>query len=206
MTKRWLWHRWLSHLNFSTLNHLAKQGLVRGLPKLKFEKDHLCSACSLGKSKKHSHKPKAEDTNQEKLNLLHMDLCGPMGVESINGKKYILVIVDDYSRFMWVKFLRSKDETPEVTFDELTAMTSKQFSLGVAPQLLTPGTLSSGLMPNSPSSTPYVPPTKNDWDILPADPTGSPVLTSIKQDAPSASTSLNQEQEQSPVLSKGVEE
>ncbi|GJR92458.1 retrovirus-related pol polyprotein from transposon TNT 1-94 [Tanacetum coccineum] len=92
---------------------LAKQGLVRGLPKLKFEKDHLCSSCSLGKSKKSSHKPKVDDTNQEKLYLLHMDLCGPMRVESINGKKYILVIVDDYSKFMWVKFLRSKDEAPE---------------------------------------------------------------------------------------------
>ncbi|GKA25643.1 retrovirus-related pol polyprotein from transposon TNT 1-94 [Tanacetum coccineum] len=112
-TKSWLWHRRLSHLNFGTINQLAKQGLVRGLPKLKFEKDHLYSACSLGKSKKHSHKPKSEDTNQEKLYLLHMDLCGPMRVESINGKKYILVIVDEYSRFTWVKFLRSKDEAPK---------------------------------------------------------------------------------------------
>nr|GEW09435.1 putative ribonuclease H-like domain-containing protein [Tanacetum cinerariifolium] len=63
------------------------------------------------KSTKKTHKPKSEDTNQEKLYLLHMDLCGPMRVESVNGKKYILVIVDDYSRFTWVKFLRSKDET-----------------------------------------------------------------------------------------------
>ncbi|GJT55335.1 retrovirus-related pol polyprotein from transposon TNT 1-94 [Tanacetum coccineum] len=86
----------------------------QGLPKLKFKKDHLCSACSLGKSKKSCHKPKADSSNQEKLYLLHMDLCGPMCVESINDKKYILVIVDDYSRFMWVKFLRSKDEAPEV--------------------------------------------------------------------------------------------
>ncbi|GKA22905.1 retrovirus-related pol polyprotein from transposon TNT 1-94 [Tanacetum coccineum] len=85
-TKSWLWHRRLSHLNF---------------------------ACALGKSKKSSHQPKAEDTNQEKLYLLHMDLCGPMRVESINEKKYILVIVDDYSRFTWVKFLRSKDEAPD---------------------------------------------------------------------------------------------
>nr|GFC01886.1 integrase, catalytic region, zinc finger, CCHC-type, peptidase aspartic, catalytic [Tanacetum cinerariifolium] len=60
-----------------------------------------------------THKPKSEDTNQEKLYLLHMDLCGPMRIESVNGKKYILVIVDDYSRFTWVKFLRSKDETPD---------------------------------------------------------------------------------------------
>ncbi|GKF17291.1 retrovirus-related pol polyprotein from transposon TNT 1-94, partial [Tanacetum coccineum] len=112
-TKSWLWQQHLSHLNFGTINQLAKQGLVRGLPKLKFEKDHLYCACSLGKRKKHSHKPKSEDTNQEKLYLLHMDLCGPMRVESINGKKYILITFDDYSWFTWVKFLRSKDKAPE---------------------------------------------------------------------------------------------
>nr|GEX14782.1 Gag-Pol polyprotein [Tanacetum cinerariifolium] len=109
-TKSWLWHCRLSHLNFDAINHLARQGLVRGLPKLKFEKDHLCSVCAMGKSKKKSHEPKSEDTNQEKLYLLHMDLCWPMRVESVNGKKYILVIIDDYSRFTWVKCLRSKDE------------------------------------------------------------------------------------------------
>ncbi|GKC87036.1 retrovirus-related pol polyprotein from transposon TNT 1-94, partial [Tanacetum coccineum] len=111
-TKSWLWHRRLSHLNFGDINHLARHGLVRGLPKLKFEKDHLCSACALGKTSKKPHKPKSEDTNQEKLYLLHMDLCGPMRVANVNGKKYILVIVDDYSRFTWVKCLRSKDEAP----------------------------------------------------------------------------------------------
>ncbi|GJR97368.1 retrovirus-related pol polyprotein from transposon TNT 1-94 [Tanacetum coccineum] len=91
-TKSWLWHRRLSHLNFGAINHLARHGLVRGLPKLKFEKDHLCSACALGKSTKKPHKPKSEDTNQEKLYLLHMDLCGPMRVASVNRKKYILMI------------------------------------------------------------------------------------------------------------------
>nr|GEZ65814.1 retrovirus-related Pol polyprotein from transposon TNT 1-94 [Tanacetum cinerariifolium] len=109
-TKSWLWHRRLSYLNFGAINYLARQGLVCGLPKLKFEKDHLCSACAMGKSKKKSHKPKSEDTNQEKLSLLHMDLCGPMCVKSVNRKKYILVIVDDYSRLTWVKCLRSKNE------------------------------------------------------------------------------------------------
>nr|GEY04281.1 hypothetical protein [Tanacetum cinerariifolium] len=112
-TKSWLWHRRLSHLNFSAINHLARHGLVRGLPKLKFEKDHLCSACAMVKSKKKSHKPKYEDTNEEKIYLLHMDLCGPMRVESVNGKKYVFVIVDDYSQFTWVKCLRSKDEAPD---------------------------------------------------------------------------------------------
>nr|GEV13322.1 hypothetical protein [Tanacetum cinerariifolium] len=92
-TKSWLWHRRLSHLNFGAINHLARQGLVRGLPKLKFEKDHLCSARAMGKSMKKLHKPKSKDTNQEKLYLLHMDLYGPMRVESVNGKKYILVPV-----------------------------------------------------------------------------------------------------------------
>ncbi|GKB99277.1 retrovirus-related pol polyprotein from transposon TNT 1-94, partial [Tanacetum coccineum] len=112
-TKSWLWHQRLSHLNFDAINHLARHGLVRGLPKLKFEKDHLCSACAMGKSKKKPHKPKSKDTNQEKLYLLHIDLCGPMRVASVNGKKYIIVIVDDYSRFTWVKCLRSKDEAPD---------------------------------------------------------------------------------------------
>nr|GFA02755.1 retrovirus-related Pol polyprotein from transposon TNT 1-94 [Tanacetum cinerariifolium] len=64
-TKSWLWHRRLSHLNFGTINHLARNGLVQGLTKLKFEKDHLCSACAMGKSNKISHKRKSEDTNQE---------------------------------------------------------------------------------------------------------------------------------------------
>ncbi|GJR19698.1 retrovirus-related pol polyprotein from transposon TNT 1-94 [Tanacetum coccineum] len=70
-----------------TINKLAKDGLARGIPRLKFQKDHLCSACALGKSKKSSHQPKAKGTNQEKLYLLHMDLCGPMRVASINGKR-----------------------------------------------------------------------------------------------------------------------
>ncbi|GJZ96611.1 retrovirus-related pol polyprotein from transposon TNT 1-94 [Tanacetum coccineum] len=263
-TKSWLWHR--------------------RLPKLKFEKDHLCSACAMGKSKKKPHKPKSEDTNQEKLYLLHMDLCGPMRVASVNGKKYILVIVDDYSRFTWVKFLRSKDEaldfiikflkmiqlrlkvlvrrirtnkgtefvnqtlheyyekvvartmliyakaplflwaeavatacytqnrfiirlcqgkTPyellhdklpdlsffhvfgplyyptndsenlgklqpkaDINFDELTVMASEHSSLGPAHYEMTPATISSGLVPNPPPSTLFVPPSRTDWDML----------------------------------------
>ncbi|GJV33834.1 retrovirus-related pol polyprotein from transposon TNT 1-94 [Tanacetum coccineum] len=124
--KSWLWHQRLNHLNFSTINDLARNDLVRGLPRLKFKKDHLCSACQLGKSKKHTQKPKLKNTNLEVLNTLHMDLCGPMRVQTINGKKYILVIVDDYSRFTWVKFLRSKDETPAVVIKFL-----KQIQVGL---------------------------------------------------------------------------
>ncbi|GJZ22845.1 retrovirus-related pol polyprotein from transposon TNT 1-94 [Tanacetum coccineum] len=124
--KSWLWHRRLNHLNFGTLNDLARRDLVRGLPRLKFEKDHLCSACQLRKSKKATHKPKTINTIMEVLHTLHMDLCGPLRVQSINGKKYILVIVDDYSQFTWVKFLRSKDETPAFAINLL-----KQLQVGL---------------------------------------------------------------------------
>nr|GEU38511.1 reverse transcriptase domain-containing protein [Tanacetum cinerariifolium] len=112
-TKSWLWHRRLNHLNFRTLNELGRKYLVRGLPRLKYDKKHLCPSCQLGKSKKSSHPLKTINNNTEILNTLHMDLCGPLRVESINKKKYILVIVDDYTRFGWVRFLRTKDETPE---------------------------------------------------------------------------------------------
>ncbi|GKB76994.1 integrase, catalytic region, zinc finger, CCHC-type containing protein [Tanacetum coccineum] len=99
--KSWLWHRRLSHLNFGTINDLTKTDLVDGLPKFEYGKDHLCSACERGKNKKASHPPKLVSSNHSKLELLHMDLCGPMRVASINGKKYILVIIDDYSRYTW---------------------------------------------------------------------------------------------------------
>nr|GEX04613.1 retrovirus-related Pol polyprotein from transposon TNT 1-94 [Tanacetum cinerariifolium] len=83
--------------NFDTINLLSKYDIVTGFPKLKFVKDHLCSFCGLGKAKH----------------------CGPMRVESFNGKKYVLVIVDGYSRYTWTHFLRSKDETHEVLIDFL---------------------------------------------------------------------------------------
>ncbi|GKC79031.1 retrovirus-related pol polyprotein from transposon TNT 1-94 [Tanacetum coccineum] len=100
--------------SFPTINDLTKHDLVDGLPKFKYGKDHLCYACEWGKSKKSSHPPKMVPSNHSKLELLHMDLCGPMRVASINEKKYILVIVDDYSRCTWVYFLHTKDETPEI--------------------------------------------------------------------------------------------
>ncbi|GJV29435.1 retrovirus-related pol polyprotein from transposon TNT 1-94 [Tanacetum coccineum] len=179
------------------------------------------------KSKKKPRKPKSEDSNQEKLYLLHMDLCGQMRVASVNGKKYILVIVDDNSRFTWVKCSRSKYEAPNFIIkflkmiqkvgisyktsvarspqqngiverrnrtlikvahtmliyakaslflwakavataycDELTAMVTKHSSSGPALHEMTPATISSGLVPNPPPSTPFVPPSRTDWDLL----------------------------------------
>ncbi|GJT55419.1 retrovirus-related pol polyprotein from transposon TNT 1-94 [Tanacetum coccineum] len=371
-TKSWLWHRRLSHLNFGAINHLARHGLVRGLLKLKFKKDHLCSAYAMGKSKKKPHKPKSEDTNQEKIYLLHMDLCEPMRVASVNGKKYILVIVDDYSRFTWVKCLRSKDEAPDfiikflkmiqvrlkvpiqrirtdngtefvnqilreyyekvdISHETFVARSPQQNGVverrnrklieaahtmliyakaplflwaeavatacytqnrsiirlrhyktpyellhdkpldlsffhvfgalcypandnknlgklqpkadiaskhsSLAPTLyeMTPATISSGLVPNPPPSTPFVPPSRSDWDLLfqplfdelftpppsipeviapiadvvapvPAVSTGSPSSTTVDQDVPSPSNSQTTPKTQSPILPNDVEE
>nr|GEX55571.1 hypothetical protein [Tanacetum cinerariifolium] len=147
-TMSWLWHQRLSHLNSGAINHLVRQGLVRGLPKLNFETDHLCSACAMGKSKKKSYKPKSEDTNQEKLYLLHMDLYGPVHVKSVNGK-----------------------------------------NSGPALHEMTPTTISSGLVPNPPSSTPFVPPSRI-----------------VDQDAPSPSNSQLTPETQPPIIPNDVEE
>nr|GFA57622.1 retrovirus-related Pol polyprotein from transposon TNT 1-94 [Tanacetum cinerariifolium] len=113
-TKSWLWHQRLSHLNFDTINDLARNDLVSSLPKFKYNKKYMCPSCEQGKSKRASHPPKPVPNSRQRLHLLHMDLCGPMRIASINGKRYVLVIVDDYSRYTWVHFLRSKDEAPEV--------------------------------------------------------------------------------------------
>nr|GEU98410.1 retrotransposon protein, putative, Ty1-copia subclass [Tanacetum cinerariifolium] len=112
--KSWLWHQRLSHLNFDTINDLAKKDLVSGLLKFKYHKEQLCPSCKQGKNKRASHPPKPVPNSRQRLHLLHMDLYGPMRIASINGKQYVLVILDDYSRYSWVHFLRSKDEAPEV--------------------------------------------------------------------------------------------
>ncbi|GJR17875.1 retrovirus-related pol polyprotein from transposon TNT 1-94 [Tanacetum coccineum] len=114
LTKSWLWHCRLLHLNFGTINDLTRLNLADGLPKFKYGKDHLCSTCERGKSKKASHLPKLVPSDHSKLKLLYMDLCRPIRIASVSGKKYILIIVDDYSRYTWVYFLYSKYETPEI--------------------------------------------------------------------------------------------
>ncbi|GJZ01964.1 retrovirus-related pol polyprotein from transposon TNT 1-94, partial [Tanacetum coccineum] len=113
-TKSWLWHQRLSYLNFDTINDLSRNDLVTGLPKFKYHKEHLCSSCEQGKGKRASHPPKPVLNSKQRLHLLHLDLCGPIRIASINGKWYVLVIMDDYSRYTWVHFLRSKDEAPKV--------------------------------------------------------------------------------------------
>nr|GFA73036.1 retrovirus-related Pol polyprotein from transposon TNT 1-94 [Tanacetum cinerariifolium] len=139
-TKSWLWHQRLSHPNFDTINDLTIIDLVAGLPKFKYHKEHLCPSCEQGKSKRASHPPKPVPNSRQRLHLLHMDLCGPMRISSINGKRYVLVIVDDYSRYTWspVIIIRTdngtefKNQVPKEYFD--TVGISHQMSSVRTPQ------------------------------------------------------------------------
>ncbi|GJW25401.1 reverse transcriptase domain-containing protein [Tanacetum coccineum] len=348
--KSWLWHRRLNHLNFGTLNDLAHKDLVRGLPRLKFEKDHLCSACQLGKSRKATHKPKTINTIMEVLHTLHMNLCGLMRVfvRTDNGTEFVNKDLIDYYEnvgithektvprtpqqngvverrnrtlveaartmlifskaplFLWAEavatacytqnrslihtlhdktpyelvhdkkldlsFLRifgalcyptndSEDlgklkakadigffvgyapnrkgyriynkrtrqimETIHVTFDELTGQTAPvHSSSSPTPNLLTPGPISSGLVPTSAPAIPYVPPTNKELELLfqpmfdeyfetttgdpqmppvpsaqaPAIPTGPSVSISFDRDAPSGSHSPSSSAHQSSLV------
>ncbi|GJX61050.1 ribonuclease H-like domain-containing protein [Tanacetum coccineum] len=109
-----LWHRRLGHVNFKNINKLVKENLVRDLPLKRFENDQTCVACLKGKQHRVSCKTKAFSPITKPLFMLHMDLFGLTFVSSLMHKKYCLVVTDDYSRFSWVFFLRTKDETSEI--------------------------------------------------------------------------------------------
>nr|GEV18872.1 hypothetical protein [Tanacetum cinerariifolium] len=226
-TTSWLWHRRLSHLNFGAINHLARHGLVQGLPKLKFEKDHLCFACAMGKSKKKSHKTKSEDTKQEKLYLLHMDLYGPMCVEGVNennenlGKLQPKVDIGIFIGYVPInkafriynRRTRRIIETIHVDFNELTAMAFEHSSSGPTLHEMTPVTISSGLVPNSTSSTPVDHPALEVIAqiakvVTPESgaSTGSPSSKTVNQDAPSPSNSQRTQKPQSSIIPNNVED
>nr|GEY12095.1 putative ribonuclease H-like domain-containing protein [Tanacetum cinerariifolium] len=109
-----LWHRRLGHVTFQTINKLVKGNLVRGLPTKVFTNDNSCVACKKGKQHKASCKSKTVSSVDQPLFRLYMDLFGPTFVKSLSKKSYCLVITDDYSRFSWVFFLASKDETAPI--------------------------------------------------------------------------------------------
>ncbi|GJW72940.1 putative ribonuclease H-like domain-containing protein [Tanacetum coccineum] len=111
------WHRRLGHVNFKNLNKLVKGNLVRGLPSKIFQNDQTCAACQKGKQHKASCKVKSVSSISHSLQLLYMDLFGPTSVRSLNHKTYCLVITDDFSRFSWVFFFRTKDETSGILKD-----------------------------------------------------------------------------------------
>ncbi|GJX18221.1 putative ribonuclease H-like domain-containing protein, partial [Tanacetum coccineum] len=125
------WHRRMAHVNFKNINKLAKHGLVNGLPSKLFTNDHNCVACNKGKQHKASYKAiTAVSTISEPLQLLHMDLFGPTSIRSIDHKYYSLEVTDDFSRFTWVFFLGTKDETYVTTRENLREKLMKVLLLG----------------------------------------------------------------------------
>nr|GEU87812.1 hypothetical protein [Tanacetum cinerariifolium] len=153
-TKSWLWHQRLSNLNFDTINDLAKNDLVFGLSKFKYHKEYLCPSCEQGKSKRASHPPKHVPNSRQRLHLLHMDLGGPMRIDSINGKR--------------VFNLRKKIiETMNVSFDELLAMAFEQRGSKLRLQSMTSGQSSSGLdLTYAPSTITTQQPSEGELDLL----------------------------------------
>nr|GEX95483.1 Gag-Pol polyprotein [Tanacetum cinerariifolium] len=194
-TKSWLWHRRLSHLNFGTLNKLATDGLAQRIPRHKFQKDHLCLACAFGKSKKSSHQPKAKN-KKSNLSFLHVfgSLCYPTNNHDDLGKfdaKADIGIFVGYAPAkkafrIYNKRTRIITETIYVTFDELTAMASEQFSSRPRLHVMTPAT---------PIQEAFAPRVEVVADSL--------VSISISQDAPSTSIPSSQAQEHSPIISQG---
>ncbi|GJR87914.1 uncharacterized mitochondrial protein-like protein [Tanacetum coccineum] len=117
-----LWHRRLGHINLKTMNKLVKGNLVRGLPSKLFENDQTCVACQKGKQHRASCKSKTLSSICQPLHMLHMDLFGPTFVKSLMKKIYYLVVTDDYSRFSWVFFLATKDETSGILKSFITGV------------------------------------------------------------------------------------
>ena len=108
--ENYLWHQRMGHINFKLMKILSKNEIVKGTPMLSDEKSELCKACQLGKQIKKSFKGLKDISSSHLLELIHMDLIGPAPVQSIGGKKFILVMVDDYSRFGWIAFLHAKSD------------------------------------------------------------------------------------------------
>ncbi|GKD37304.1 putative ribonuclease H-like domain-containing protein [Tanacetum coccineum] len=109
-----LWHRRIGHVNFKTMNKLVRGNLVRGLPSKRFEINQTYVACQKGKQHRASCKTKKVSSISQPLQMLHMDLFGPTFVKSLMKKMYCLVVTNDFSRFSWVFFLATKDETFEI--------------------------------------------------------------------------------------------
>ncbi|KAJ9536524.1 hypothetical protein OSB04_un000276 [Centaurea solstitialis] len=109
-----LWHKRLSHLNFRYIDKIVKHQLVSGIPLIKFEQEEMCPGCEKGKMKRASHPPKPEQGSKSPLR--------PMKYQSLAGRKYILVIVDDFSRYTWTKFLKTKDETSSLIINFIKAV------------------------------------------------------------------------------------
>ncbi|GJZ61981.1 retrovirus-related pol polyprotein from transposon TNT 1-94 [Tanacetum coccineum] len=257
-TKSWLWHRRLSHLNFGAINHLARHGLVRGLPKIKFEKDHLCSAYDYSRFiwvKCLRSKDEAPDFIIKFLKMIQVDIShetsvaltlhqngvverrnlattcytqhcsmihlrhGKTPYELLHNKLPDLLFLLVFGALCYPtndsENLGKLQQKADIDFDELIAMASEHSSSEHALHEMIPATISSGLVPNPPPSTPFVPPLRTPEVIAPVDEvvapepaesTGPPSSTTIDQDAPCPSNSQTSPETQSSIIPNDVEE
>ncbi|XP_057432497.1 uncharacterized protein LOC130725270 [Lotus japonicus] len=125
-----LWHQKLGHLNPKGMKMIISTEAIMGLPKLKIKEDRICGECQVGKQTKASHKKLQQVPTSRTLELLHMDLMGPMQVESLGGKRYAFVCVDDFSRYTWVNFIAEKSDTFSV-FKELCQQIKREKGYGI---------------------------------------------------------------------------
>ena len=110
----WLWHRKLGHISLGSVDKAIKNEAVKGIPTIDITSKFFCGDCQIGKQTKTSHKSLKECSTNRVLELLHLDLMGSMQTENLGGKKYVLVAVDDFSRFTWVHFLKGKSDTIKI--------------------------------------------------------------------------------------------
>ena len=101
-----LWHQWIGHASYKYLSIVSKHESVLGIPKLS-------RPCQLGKQTKGKHPGTQTSATSRPLEILHLDLMGPTRTESLGGKRYIMVVVGDFTRYTWVILLRSKSNAPK---------------------------------------------------------------------------------------------
>jgi len=110
----WLWYRKCGDTSLRFISKLVKHDLVRGPPIMSLNENLLCEACVKAKQLKSSFKSKNNISTQRPLELIHLEHFGPTRIEYISGKRYCLVMKDDFTRWTWVKFLKHKDESFKV--------------------------------------------------------------------------------------------
>lgn len=124
-----LWHKRYAHLSFKGLNLLAQKGMVKGFPRLD-KSSKVCAECMVGKQHRESLSKKSAWRTTKRLELIHVDICGPIKPESNSKKRYFITFIDNFSRKIWVYFLTKKYAALE-TFNKF-----KVFGFGIVSSVL----------------------------------------------------------------------
>jgi hypothetical protein len=121
----WLWHRRLGHLNFDHIVKLNNEGTVKDLPRISKPNNSVCESCQMRKLTHAQFKSKSFTSSEKPVQIVHMDLCGPLRKEGTGGERYFMLVIDDFSRLTWVSFLREKSDVFE-KFKKFKALAENQ--------------------------------------------------------------------------------